>query len=486
MLSFPRIVPLSLCLVGLTPACDGLVGGSEGEPLAFSAEAEDLWELLVPDPEGQGLLSPIFEAQDLEFDRVGVRFDATDLKIEARVRAGADADWSDWLRVDVILREDVFHEGGVDLPRGGAHLQLRLGGEAADAASYLEVLGFNSHGDEIPMTPIAVLKFTMPVGQGGVVLNDNERHFGACRSSSGGSNSDCTRKHLGVDVHGRIGKPILAAADGVVVARSSNSGAGLYLDVQHASGYMTRYLHLDRTRGVSVGSSVAGGQRIADLGQTGRAGSGPHLHLEVRRWGQPIDPAPLIGWHGLPRVSAAPSGRISEGSGGETGGSTGGTLKPGDSGTDVYRLQHLLEAWRPGILEGSLGGVHTATYGPRTLAAVHEAARELRGHANPSDDYTVGPLFWAALSKAVYDRFSGSRRIRYGDAGPDVYRLQHALEAWRPGVMGGSLGSESTAKYGPRTREAVHAAARALRGHANPSDDYTVGPLFWAALLGAI
>ena len=135
---------------------------------------------------------------------------------------------------------------------------------------------------------------------------------------------------------------------------------------------------------------------------------------------------------------------------------------------------------------GNLGGINTATYGPRTLEAVHEAARELRGHANPSSDYTVGPLFWGALRDAVHARFSGSRSIRYLDTGADVYRLQHALEAWRPGVLNGSLGAIGTARYGPRTLDAVHVAARELRGHQNPSDTYVVGPLFWGALLSAI
>ncbi len=328
--------------------------------------------------------------------------------------------------------------------------------------------------------------FVLPVPRGGVVLDDNERHFGACRSASGGSNSDCTRRHLGVDIHAKIGEPVVAAADGEVVEISSNSGAGLYVNIAHDDGYLTRYLHLDRTRGVSVGSQVAKGQRIGDVGQTGRAGSGPHLHFELHKTGSPIDPAPYIGWHELPRVDTAPDGRVDDPPDGDHGGAERGLLIPGDRGVEVYRLQHMLEAWRPGIMGGRLGGISTATYGPRTLSAVHEAARELRGHQNPSSDYTVGPLFWSALRDAVGARFLGSRRIRYQDSGPDVYRLQHALEAWRPGVMAGSLGSVNTANYGPRTRSAVHAAARELRGHENPSDTYVVGPLFWGALLGAI
>lgn len=78
-----------------------------------------------------------------------------------------------------------------------------------------------------------------------------------------------------------------------------------------------------------------------------------------------------------------------------------GGVAPGDSGPNVYRLQQSLEQWRPGIMGGSFGGPTSARYGPRTLSAVHVAARELRGHQNPSDTYLVGPLFMSALDRAI-------------------------------------------------------------------------------------
>jgi cell wall-associated NlpC family hydrolase len=78
-----------------------------------------------------------------------------------------------------------------------------------------------------------------------------------------------------------------------------------------------------------------------------------------------------------------------------------GVAAPGDSGPNIYRLQQSLEAWRPGIMNGSLGGPTTARFGPSTLSAVHVAARELRGHNNPSAAYRVGPLFMAVLDGAI-------------------------------------------------------------------------------------
>jgi peptidoglycan hydrolase-like protein with peptidoglycan-binding domain len=489
---------------------DGLADGT-----SYVNEGADLWEDVRLDPEGEGFISPAFASAQQDFDLVGFRFDALgeDVPaIEVRVTTDGDGTWSGWIPASIVHLGGVAHEGRAEVPHPGAEVQLRIQTNHPQSISFLAVGVFrsaaggeldamiaelgelSSTGHETATDAPGTLsssRFTLPVPQGGVVLRDNERHFHACRGGDGQSNSACTRLHLGVDIHAKIGVPIVAAADGVVVARSTNSGAGLYLNVRHADGYVSRYLHLDRTRGVSVGSTVQRGQWIADLGETGRAGSGPHLHFEIRKDGAPVDPAPFIGWDQLPRVDTAPRGRVGSGGGGGggvVGGGSGGnvTLDPGDRGIDVYRLQHLLEAWRPGIMGGSLGSPETATYGPSTLAAVHIAARELRGHESPSSDYTVGPLFWGALVDAIHDRHAGSRRIRYLDTGPEVYRLQHALEAWKPGIMGGNLGAVQTARYGPQTREAVHAAARELRGHESPSSDYTVGPLFWEAMLAAI
>jgi cell wall-associated NlpC family hydrolase len=78
-----------------------------------------------------------------------------------------------------------------------------------------------------------------------------------------------------------------------------------------------------------------------------------------------------------------------------------GVVAPGDAGPNVYRLHQTLEEWRPGIMNGAVSSPATARYGPRTLTAVHAAARELRGHNNPSNNYRVGPLFVAALEQAI-------------------------------------------------------------------------------------
>jgi murein DD-endopeptidase MepM/ murein hydrolase activator NlpD len=98
--------------------------------------------------------------------------------------------------------------------------------------------------------------------------------------------------HEGIDIAGRIGTPILAPADGTVSYVGVQRGYGRLVKVRHANGIETVYAHLNRAR-VRVGDRVERGQRIADLGNTGRS-TGPHLHYEVRLNGRPLNPMKFI------------------------------------------------------------------------------------------------------------------------------------------------------------------------------------------------
>lgn len=87
----------------------------------------------------------------------------------------------------------------------------------------------------------------------------------------------------GVDLGAPVGTSVRAAAAGtVILARSSgwNGGYGNYIVVKHANGTQTLYAHLSSV-GVAVGASVAQGQTIGAVGNTGRS-TGAHLHFEVR------------------------------------------------------------------------------------------------------------------------------------------------------------------------------------------------------------
>ena len=130
------------------------------------------------------------------------------------------------------------------------------------------------------------------------------------------------RSHTGIDYILNEGDPVYATADGEVSAITRDDSNGLMLTLKHADGYETRYAHLSNVYiyteisfegpnvrykklgsiltdadhsdlTVSGGGKVYKGQLIGFAGSTGSA-TGPHLHFEVRKNGNPIDPSPLF------------------------------------------------------------------------------------------------------------------------------------------------------------------------------------------------
>ena len=94
--------------------------------------------------------------------------------------------------------------------------------------------------------------------------------------------------HTGVDFIAAPGSEILAAAGGVVAIAEIHPEYGKMIDVDHDNGLTTRYAHLSKMT-VKAGDVVLKGQRIGELGQSGRA-TGPHLHFEVRQNSVPLNP----------------------------------------------------------------------------------------------------------------------------------------------------------------------------------------------------
>jgi murein DD-endopeptidase MepM/ murein hydrolase activator NlpD len=96
------------------------------------------------------------------------------------------------------------------------------------------------------------------------------------------------RMHNGVDFAASLGTPLYATADGVVTHSGWLSGYGRLVKIQHDFGIETRYAHLSRLN-VKVGQRVSRGQRIGDMGASGRV-TGVHLHYEVRVGGKAVNP----------------------------------------------------------------------------------------------------------------------------------------------------------------------------------------------------
>lgn len=94
--------------------------------------------------------------------------------------------------------------------------------------------------------------------------------------------------HEGVDFMADIGTPIKAAAGGKVVYSDYHPQYGNMIAVDHGNGLVSRYAHASK-RLVKVGDIVPQGQKIGEVGSTGRS-TGAHLHFEVLSNGAPQNP----------------------------------------------------------------------------------------------------------------------------------------------------------------------------------------------------
>ncbi len=100
------------------------------------------------------------------------------------------------------------------------------------------------------------------------------------------------RMHNGIDFGGGYGAPVYATSDGVVISTSRLGGYGNAVIIEHGGGLSSVYGHLSKIM-VDSGSPVKRGQRIGSIGSSGLS-TGPHLHFEIRKNGQPVNPATYL------------------------------------------------------------------------------------------------------------------------------------------------------------------------------------------------
>jgi len=103
--------------------------------------------------------------------------------------------------------------------------------------------------------------------------------------------------HKGIDVACSIGTEIRASRNGRVVFCGWEEGYGNLVIIEHEFGYQSYYGHLGKFR-VRTGDVVTTSQVIALSGNTGRS-TGPHLHFEIRKNGQSLNPGTFIRGQGL-------------------------------------------------------------------------------------------------------------------------------------------------------------------------------------------
>lgn len=98
--------------------------------------------------------------------------------------------------------------------------------------------------------------------------------------------------HPAADMGARAGTPIKAAATGYVTEAQYSSTAGYYIKINHGNGFTTTYMHC-RKLYVKAGQTVNKGEVIGEVGSTGTS-TAPHLHFEIRLYGNPVNPKEMI------------------------------------------------------------------------------------------------------------------------------------------------------------------------------------------------
>lgn len=100
-------------------------------------------------------------------------------------------------------------------------------------------------------------------------------------------------KHTGVDLVADEGVDVVATADGVVVEATFNDLKGNFVVIRHSDQFKTQYFHLLKST-VSKGSTVKKGQVIGTVGSTGVLSTNNHLHYEVLKDGEAVDPVEYL------------------------------------------------------------------------------------------------------------------------------------------------------------------------------------------------
>lgn len=116
---------------------------------------------------------------------------------------------------------------------------------------------------------------------------------GRISSNYGGRTmSGRAENHSGLDLAAPTGTPIYATGPGIVTKSGWGNGYGQYVEINHGSGYITRYAHASRLI-ARVGDKVSAGEHIANVGCTGRC-TGSHLHYEVVKDGKRKNPSTYL------------------------------------------------------------------------------------------------------------------------------------------------------------------------------------------------
>lgn len=169
---------------------------------------------------------------------------------------------------------------------------------AAGLSGFIDVeLGTTSYAAEAPKPNTAPVAKPMAQVSGPTTELGNSFNLAGTLTSAYGPAKDpfkkgATRNHFGVDYKAPLGTPIYAPASGVVTEATDlfngNANYGKVVVLETDGGVQTMLAHLNDYN-VRVGQTVSKGQKIAEVGNTGKS-TGPHVHIETRLNGTRVDP----------------------------------------------------------------------------------------------------------------------------------------------------------------------------------------------------
>ncbi len=215
-----------------------------------------------------------------------------------RISLDSGQNWRDIVRWNDIQNPDLIEVGqvlrtstNVPIPVQPAGLQLpgmpvQEAGGVVSLPVTSSTLAATAVPDAVAPTPAAVSpKATAATGK------DDDLTFAWPVNGALLSGFD-NNKNKGLDLGGKVGDPVLAAADGkVVYAGAGLRGYGNLLILKHNNTYLTAYAH-NHSLMVKEDQSVRKGQKIAEMGRSDA--DRVKLHFEVRRQGTPVDPAKYL------------------------------------------------------------------------------------------------------------------------------------------------------------------------------------------------
>jgi len=134
--------------------------------------------------------------------------------------------------------------------------------------------------------------------EGSASTNLSLEHYYFCSPLKGeiSAKFDSKSKHFGVDIVAEKDSPVKSILDGVVITADWSSRTGNTISLQHSGNMISVYKH-NSVLLKKIGESVKSGEAIAIIGNTGLHTNGPHVHFELWKDGQAVDPSNYINFN---------------------------------------------------------------------------------------------------------------------------------------------------------------------------------------------